>query len=391
MIRLIKSTFYREEETKEKLCDFIMNAKQLSFSQYCKKFEKDFAKWQNRKYCVFFNSGSSANLAIIQTLLNLWKIKKWDNIGFSSLTWATNVMPIIQLWLNPIPIDVEIDTLNISVEKIKEIRKKDNLKILFITNLLWLCDEIDKIKDYCKKNNILLLEDNCESMWTVYQWKKLGDFWEMSSFSTYVGHHMSTIEWWMVCTDDEEYYKMLIIVRAHWWDRNLDEKDKIDIRNKYKIDDDLYSSYTFYELWYNLRPTEINGFIWCTQIPYLDEIVDLRYKNFLKFVSIINSNSDFENIRYEHIDIVSSFAIPIICKTKDILNKYIKKFKENNVEIRPIVWWDITNQIFWKRLYWEKFVNKNSRYIHENWFYFWNSPEYTYTEIQLLCSLLDNK
>ncbi len=388
MIKLIKSSFYNEEQTKKELCEFITNAQQLSYSKYCKQFESDFAKWQGTKYCVFLNSWSSANLAIIQTLLNLWKINKNDNVAFSSLTWSTNVMPIIQLWLNPIPLDVELNTLNVSIEKLKEIHKKNNIKVLFLTNLLWFCDEIDKIKLYCNENNIILLEDNCESMWTVYKWKKLWNYWEMSSFSTYVGHHMSTIEWWMVCTNNEEYYKMLIIVRAHGWDRNMEKEDQNKIRKEYNIENNLHSNYAFYNLWYNLRPSEINWFLGCTQIPYLNEIVEKREKNFKIFVELINSNPNFENIKYEHIYLVSNFSVPIICKSKDILTKYINKFQENNVEIRPIVWWDITNQIFWKNLYWDKYINKNARYIHENWFYFWNSPEYTTEEIDLLCSLL---
>ena len=78
MIKLIKTTFYNEEDTKKKLCDFIDKSQQLSFGAQCLKFEKNFKKWQKRKHCVFVNSGSSANLAIIQALLNLGKLKKGD-------------------------------------------------------------------------------------------------------------------------------------------------------------------------------------------------------------------------------------------------------------------------------------------------------------------------
>ena len=89
MIKLIKSTFYNEVETKNKLCEFIQKAKILSFGPQCEKFENTFARWQKRKHCVFLNSGSSANLAIIQTILNVGKLKKGDNVGFSALTWST--------------------------------------------------------------------------------------------------------------------------------------------------------------------------------------------------------------------------------------------------------------------------------------------------------------
>src|SRR5690348_97676 len=97
MIPLIKSTFYNEKNTKKKLLKFISGAKYLSFGKECEKFENNFSLFQKRRHCVFVNSGSSANLALIQALLNIQKIKKGDLVGFSALTWSTNVMPIIQL------------------------------------------------------------------------------------------------------------------------------------------------------------------------------------------------------------------------------------------------------------------------------------------------------
>ena len=95
MIKLIKTTFYKEMETKRNLSKFITSAKQLSFGVECKKFEERFAKYQNRKHCIFFNSGSSANLGLIQALLNLGQIQKGDHSAFSALTWATNLMPLL--------------------------------------------------------------------------------------------------------------------------------------------------------------------------------------------------------------------------------------------------------------------------------------------------------
>src|SRR5258708_1380840 len=235
MIKLIKSTFYNEKVTKKELLTFIKKAEMLSFGPECNKFEKIFAKWQGRKHCVFLNSGSSANLAIIQALLNIHKIKHDDYVGFSALTWSTNAMPLIQLGLRAIPIDVELNTLNVSSAKLKETLKKYPLKMLFITNLLGFCDDIDEIKKICEENKIVLVEDNCESLGSVYKGKKLGNYGLASTFSFYVGHHMSTIEGGAVCTDSERFATMLRIVRAHGWDRNLSEHRQIKLRDKHKV------------------------------------------------------------------------------------------------------------------------------------------------------------
>ncbi len=386
MIKLIKSSFYKEKETKQALNKFISGAEILSFSQQCQLFEKNFAIYQGRKEAVFVNSGSSANLAIIQALLNLGYLKKGDKVGFSAITWSTNVMPLIQLGLNPIPIDVELDTLNVSVETIEKSLAKTKIKMLFLTNLLGFSDEIDQIQKFCEKKNIILIEDNCESMGTVYQGKKLGNFGLASTFSFYVGHHMSTIEGGMVCTDDEELATMLRIVRAHGWDRNLSEANQAKVRIKHQVNSSFYSRYTFYDLGYNLRSTEINGFLGNFQLQFIDEIVKRRQENFLK-LSIIYKNPLFYPIKWDHLDVVSNFAIPIVCKSKETKNKLVEKCN-GKVEIRPIVGGNMTKQPFYKKYIEENGqLIENASLVHENGLYFGNNPELTKEEIKLLIEI----
>ena len=114
MLNLIKSTFYKEQRTKKALCDFIQKSDILSMSKECKRFEENFTKIQNRQFSIMVNSGSSANLLLIQSLLNLGRIKKGQKIAVSALTWPTNIMPIMQLGLTPVLVDCEINTLNVS-------------------------------------------------------------------------------------------------------------------------------------------------------------------------------------------------------------------------------------------------------------------------------------
>src|SRR3989344_8572846 len=394
MIKLIKSTFYKEQDTKAQLTKFISSAKQLSFGSECEKFEKNFAKYQGRKYCVFLNSGSSANLALTQSLLNLGLLQKNDLVGFSALTWATNVMPLIQLGLKPIPIDIELDTLNVSSQKLLKIIEKYPLKALLITNLLGFCDDLEKIKNICKLNKIILLEDNCEALGTKYKGKKLGNFGLASTFSFYVGHHMSTIEGGAVCTDNTELARMLKMVRAHGWDRHLSPDERQTLKNNHKIKD-FHANYTFYDLAYNLRPTEINGFLGNNQIQYLDEIIKNRHNNFIKLADMIYNNKNFIPIKHNHIDLVSNFAFPVICLSESIHNKLIKKCK-NKLEIRPIVGGNMLLQPFFKKylLYYlglEKlFACPNAEMVHRQGFYFGNNPELTNKEIEDIKSIFSN-
>jgi len=395
MIKLIKSTFYREEKTKEALVDFIQSSEILSFSKECQKFEKKFAKWQGCDEVIFVNSGSSANLAIIQSLLNMGKIKKGDKVGFSALTWSTNTMPLIQLGLKAVPIDIELETLNVSSSTFTEVLKKHDLKMLFITNLLGFSDDIDKILKICEKENIILIEDNCESMGTVYKGKKLGSYGLASTFSFYVGHHMSTVEGGAICTNDPDLAAMLQLVRAHGWDRNLVEEKQREIRTKFKINSEFYSRYTFYDLGYNLRPTEINGFIGNQQLKYIDKVIKIRENNFKKFAKVIYKNTDkYYPIHYDHLELVSNFAVPVVCKTRQIRNELVKKCK-GKVEIRPIVGGDMTEQPFFSKYMPNNYTNdlkkSNAAIAHNQGLYFANNPELTKEEIALITSIFNDE
>lgn len=382
MIKLIKSTFFNERRTKEKLSRFIKGAKYLSMGSEVAKFEKAFSVWQGRKYSVMFNSGSSANLALIQVLINLGKIKTDDSVGFSAVTWATNVMPLISLRLRPVPIDIELNTLNISSKGLALAHKKHKFKLLFMTNLLGYSGDMVEIRKFCEKNKIILIEDNCESLGSEYKKIKLGNFSHASTFSFYVGHHMSTIEGGMVCTDDREVDSMLRIVRSHGWDRHLEAREQAELRKKFKIDE-FYGKYTFYDIGYNLRPTEIQGFLGRDQLKYLTATINKREKNYKKLTKIY-SNRDFLKMSTMGMTKVSNFAFPLIAKTKALREKYMDRAKKAQIEIRPVVAGNINNQAFFTKHVKQKFHLPNAEKIHHTGFYFGNNPELTKKELNLL-------
>lgn len=386
MISLIKSSFYNEADTKKKLADFIIKTKFLSMNEECIKFQKNFAKKQGRKYSVYVNSGSMANLVLIQSLLNLNILKKNDNIGVSALTWATNIMPIIQLGLKPVLIDCEISTLNVSPKQLSSYLDYNNLNALFITNVLGLSDDISEIKRICEEKNIVFLEDNCESLGSKINNQLLGNFGFASTFSFFVGHHLSTIEGGMICTDDEELYNMLIMVRAHGWDRNLSPAEQHKLRKQNNCDD-FFSKYFFYDLAYNARPTDINGFLGNIQLNYWDEIVNIRESNYKIFLDALKENDDFIPTENPLMDIVSSFALPVICKTKSLCNHY-KQIFDQFAETRPIIAGDMSRQPFYTK-YNSNLTNcKNAAFVHDNGFYIGNNPELTNSEIKLITDAL---
>lgn len=383
------STFYKENIIKKKLCNFILNSNKLSMGKKCLEFESKFSKYQGRTLSVFYNSGSSANLALIQSLINLGKLKKGDAVGFSAVTWATNVMPLLQLGLKPVPIDISLDNLNVDSNTLLSVLKNEDLKVVFITNLLGFCADIDKISEICDENGILLLEDNCESLGSEFKGTKLGNWGLASTFSFFVGHHMSTIEGGMVSTNDEDLYEMLLMVRAHGWARNLLQKKQEKLMNKYNIDK-FHSQYSFYTLGYNLRPMEINGFIGLEQLSFIEEMNQIRETNFERYQDSTKNNEDIQKLDLTHMSFVSNFAYPLIFKSKEELEKYKCKFLEAKVEIRPIVGGSMTEQPFFRDLI-KTTDCLNAKKIHELGFYIPNNPELTNEEIETLCKLLKNE
>ena len=386
-IKLIKNTFHEELDTKKALTSFIMDSTSLSMGEECKKFENSFAEFHGCKHGVLVNSGSSANLLIIQALLIKGKLSKGDKIGVSALTWSTNVMPLIQLGLIPVPIDVEKNTLNVNLQNFKVAHKASKLKGFFITNLLGFCSDLNEIEKYCKTEGVLLIEDNCESLGSKHENKFLGTFGIASSSSFFVGHHLSTIEGGMVITNSDELNDALIMARAHGWSRNLKDNKKKNLKSENNIDE-FYDKYTFYDLGFNLRPTEITGFIGNNQMKHLNKIVSIREDNFKTLNNYAKLNSKFMELDTSFLEINSNFAFPLIFENKKDYLEYRTRFIEKGVEIRPIVSGSIIEQPFFKKYSSLVYNLKNASFIHENGFYFPNNPDLTKEEIETLIELL---
>lgn len=388
MIPLMKNAFLKEYETKQALAEFIMKTPRLSMDQKCYKFEKEFAAFQGRSGAVLFNSGGSANLAMLQALKNLGKLKSGDKIGFSALTWSTNVMPIIQLGMDPIPVDCDPKTLNVMSHTLDERLNSTDLQALFITNALGFTGDLDRIKQICDEKGIILIEDNCESLGTELHAGKAGNFSIASSFSFFVAHHMSTIEGGMVCTDDTGMAEMLRIVRANGWDRNLTAVQQLKWRKEFNIQSEFDAKYTFYDLGFNLRPTEITGFIGLYQLEFIEENIQKRKNNYDILETILRDNPDLVQLDHMHLKRLSSFAFPVLCKTPKLRDEYIFQFSGAGVEIRPMIAGNIQNQPFYKKYIQNTFDLPGTDFIQNCGFYCGNYPELSESDLEILGSCL---
>ena len=269
--------------------------------------------------------------------------------------------------------------------------EREHCKALFITNVLGFAGDLEEIKKRCDERGIILLEDNCESLGTELHSGKTGNFGLASSFSFFVAHQMSTVEGGMVTTDDRDFAEMLRIVRANGWDRNLSPNRQNFWRKKFGVQNVFQASYTFYDLGFNFRPTEITGFLGLKQLSWLDESINIREKNFLYLSREIKKNPDFINLEYSRIKKLSAFAIPFVCKTKELRDKYVKKFTVAGIEVRPMIAGNIQLQPFYK-----KYINitrylPGADFLHNNSFYCGNCPDYTAEDLKIIINAIKTK
>ncbi len=388
MIPLMKNTFLNEYETKRALAEFILRTDRLSMGSKCTEFESEFSKFQDRKFSILFNSGGSANLAILQALKNLGKIQNGDMVAFSALTWSTNTMPIIQMGLVPVPLDCDAATLNVMSTHLVERLEQVPLKALFLTNVLGFTGDIDEIRKICIDRTIILIEDNCESLGTELPQGKAGNFGLGASFSFFVAHHMSTIEGGMVCTDDEYLAEMLTIVRANGWDRNLSSSQQYKWRKRFGIESEFEAKYTFYDLGFNFRPTEITGFLGLCQLELLKENVFTRQSNYLRLEKIVMSNSDLLALNHKHINVLSTFAVPIVCKSAELRKEYLARFAGAGIEIRPMIAGNMQKQPFYKKYVKDNYDLPGTDFLHDCGFYCGNYPELTESDLETISSCL---
>jgi CDP-6-deoxy-D-xylo-4-hexulose-3-dehydrase len=378
-IKLVNDTI--DKNDLNKLISWLETNPRLTKGDLTVEFESRWSQWLGAKYSVYLNSGSSANLAMVYSLLVSGRLKN-KKIILPSVSWTTTVTPSIHLGLEPILCEADKETLGVDVKHLEELFIEHNPAILMIVHVLAFPNKMNEIINLCQKYDVILLEDSCESIGSTYDDKKTGTFGLMSSFSFYYGHHMSTIEGGMVCTNDEEIYKILLSIRSHGWDRDFDKEYQKEIREKYNVSD-FRAFYTFYYPGFNLRSTDLQAFIGLSQIEKIDDFNESRNKNYKIYQSLIKNNywkiSDMNNCYY------SNFAYPIITKNIDSLSKDLIK---SGVECRPLVCGSIGLQPYWKNIYGETSF-EFADIVHNYGLYVPNNQHITESEIEFICDIIN--
>ena len=357
-----------------------------TMGKHVNQFETEFAAFVESKYCIMVNSGSSANLLAVAALFYTKKpkLKRGDEVIVPAVSWSTTYYPLYQYGLKLKFVDVDLQTLNFDLEQLEKAITKDT-KMIFAVNLLGNPNDFDTINTIIGDKDIILLEDNCESMGAEFKGKQTGTFGLMGTFSTFFSHHMATMEGGLITTDDEELYHVLISLRAHGWTRHLPKENKVSN----KSDDWFTESFRFVLPGYNVRPVEMSGAIGVEQLKKIPSFLKNRRENAKYFEKLFKDHKDF--YIQKNIDNSSWFGFSLIIKpeSKLLRKDVVSKLSEHNIDCRPIVTGDFTKNEVLSYFDYEIFGEmKNAKYLDKNGLFVGNHQIPLKSEIDYLFSVL---
>jgi len=364
------------------LVSFIRQTTRFTQFTKVKEFEQAYAVWQGCKYCVFVNSGSSANLILLNALKELRGWKDGDEILVPAVTWPTTVTPVIQFGLKPVFVDANLTDLSFDYDQVER-KITPRTRGIFVAHLIGFPANVQRLKEIVDKRDIVILEDCCESHGATLNGIKVGNLGLAGTFSFYWGHHMTTVEGGMLCTDDEELYKMFLLKRSHGLARELPAEFHSELRAKYS---DIDFNFLFLTDGFNFRNTEFNAVLGLAQLGSLDRFIQVRNDNYARFLEMCKQYPD-ELITLEA-EGLSSFVLPFLFRDQMRKQAFQDVIRSAGIESRPLISGNLLRQPFLAQ-YYDPVNFRNADFLHTNAFYIGNNQFVGGDRLELLKKLLE--
>jgi CDP-6-deoxy-D-xylo-4-hexulose-3-dehydrase len=373
------------------LSDFILSNKRLTNGKKVIEFENIWSKWLGTKRSVMVNSGTSGNyisIAIVKELLGI------GEVIVPPLGWVSDISSVTQLGMTPVFVDVSMDNLSITSENIKN-AITDKTKAIVLVHCLGFNAINEEIIKISKEKNILLIEDCCEAHGATFNGQKVGTFGDISIFSFYFGHHITTVEGGMISMNDEKIYELSKLFRSHGMTREVSNETQEEYKNKYP---NLNPLFTFAVAGFNMRSTELNAVLGIEQMNRIDSNVKKRRHNFKLWLDNLDKNKYIVEFDLEG---NSNFALPLIMKPNytdrlsinDDFSGVCDILDLNGVEYRLGTSGGGNQSL---QPYLEKYEYRvvgeltNVNYVHSNSLYIGNHTDLNDEQIINLCKMLNN-
>lgn len=356
--------------------------------------EEQMSNLVGKKNSIMLNSGGSANFLILYLLTSHHaekdrRLVKGDEVITPAVTWSTTVGPIIQNGLVPVFADVQLSTYDIDIKSIKRCLS-DKTRALMIVHPLGHPCNMDKIMELCEKENLILIEDNCESIGAKYSDSYLGSFGDFSSFSFYFSHHVSSIEGGMICTDNDNYADALRSMRANGWFREI--RSESNIKRIISENPHLEKSFLFPFIGFNLKSTDFAAGLVSDQLTRFEDFMRIRSEAARTITACLEKYKEIlilpiEREKCKH----TWFTYPIVLKddcpfTK---SKFVKHLSDSNIENRPIIAGNIVHQPFLKDYKYRADNLPTSDLVMKNGFFIGLHHHMDKNRVKYLCNVLD--
>ena len=281
------------------LVNEVLRSGNLTMGSEVKNFEKLMCEYLKVKHFVMVNSGSSANLLMLEALLRPTKSKPklhpGNGVLVPAIAWPTTIWPVIQLGLIPLFVDVDPKTLAIDLTKAQKLIDESRIPVagLFPIHPLGYSIPPSHLDSFVLRNNLILINDVCESLGSWNEGLHAGTSGTAGSFSFYFSHHITTMEGGGIATNESELADDLRSMRSHGWSR-----DRSDVKEWTAEISNTDSKFLFVSTGYNVRPMEIQAVIGSAQIKDISNFVKRR-RAIAKKVNMSLSGTDLSVIGRE--------------------------------------------------------------------------------------------
>jgi len=332
----------------DRLINWLKSYPRLTKGELTVQFEGKWSRWLGRGFSIFCNSGSSANLLMFYVLLLSGKLKN-KKVIVPSVGWSTTVAPAIQLGFEPLICEADPDTFGLNLKHLTFLLKEHEPSTVMFVHVLGVPHKMDEMLALKEKYGFILLEDACASIGSSVHGRKVGTYGDMTAFSFYFGHQISTIEGGMVSTDDMEYRDLLLMTRSHGWSKDLDVAAHQALIEEYDIDD-FHKPFVFYEPGFNLRSTDLNAFIGLGQVDKLDWISEKRHGNHMLYQQYLGDK--FYTQRWDDPKAkISSISFGLVAETIEQRRAIVNALVRNGIETRLFSAGNIGLHPFWFKRY----------------------------------------
>lgn len=373
-----------DEKDIENLCAWLKTNPQLTKGPLTPQFEKEWARWIGTKYAVYCNSGSSANLLMAYAALESGKLKN-KKVIVPSVGWVTTIAPFMQFGFEPIMCGADPENFGLDLDELETILLKHAPALVVYVQVLGVPGDMDKLLELKRKYKFMLLEDACAAIGSEYGGKKVGAFSDMSTFSLFFGHQLSTIEGGMVNTNDEDIFTLLLMLRSHGWGKDLPPEARTKLMQEHHIDQ-WHEPFTFFVPGFNLRGTDVGAFLGLEQMKKADRVSATRKKNHETYAKNLKTVS-FQ--KWHPKAVPCSISLGALAKDAGHRKRIVQKLDENNIETRLFSAGNLGLHPFWFNRY-GKFHHKMSDKIHFCGFFLPNNESINEKDVLSICEVVNS-